>query len=76
MDFPDEIRVDIFSHLDRLSLEVLKRTCRRFERIIYLRENGLRLHTRIGQRRPGVEEVQDVHDGGGSRRNGRGQRET
>lgn len=34
MDFPDEIQVGIFSHLDRLSLEALKLTCSRFELLI------------------------------------------
>lgn len=34
MDFPDEIQVDIFCHLDRLSLEALKLTRSRFEPLI------------------------------------------
>lgn len=34
MDFPDEIQVDIFRGLDRLSLEALKPTSSRFEPLI------------------------------------------
>lgn len=34
MDYPDEILVDIFLHLDRLSLEALKLSSRHFQPLI------------------------------------------